>query len=230
MYYKFSCFKQLQSQILISSVTKHSYVFLRIFLILIYLFFVIFIAILAKIKTGLRIRPANIYIVNFEVEVKRIFHQPNSNIFTKGGKKIIFSPRTTAMCNAHVRRNTLYLLGGSIKRNKVYVTSCGLLSKWTKLSKHMRKAFRKNKLSCNCMVTGCHSNRCLRHYGGQTKTGKCRRVSTHKRKCFENNGICIQDGGVCKFSKSSLERINTCLGKNKTRQSEPKKDSLAKAK
>ena len=104
-----------------------------------------------------------------------------------------------------------------------------MFKKWNKLTKHMRKAIRRKKLSCNCTIDGCHSNNCVRLMGDQSHSLTCDNTFFLTRTCHEENGICTEKKGICQWSKSSLKRIRKCMrnGSSKATGSNDKHSEVA---
>ena len=158
----------------------------------------------------MRMSVGNKYLLNFVVETKKVFFQKDE-IFEAGKTTVVLTPRDADMCNAFLIKNKYYLLGGSIKRNSVYVTSCGLIKQWSKLPKHLKKAVRKGKLSCACTVTGCNSEICSRDIGGLFQPNECQLNSA--RACYEQNGVCAENNNKCEWTKFSIKKVKTCLNR-----------------
>ena len=167
-------------------------------------------AVLAKVTSPMRVRNNMAYLLNFEVETKRVFHQRHTH-FHVGNNTLIFTPRTKALCNAFVKKNTLYLLGGNVKRDKVYITSCDLAKKWKSLNKFTRKSLRKNRFACNCAITGCHGTNCVLRVKGQSETNSCQHSSPFIKNCYEKYAVCTFRQGVCQWSKPTVGKLRRCL-------------------
>ncbi|XP_002165494.1 metalloproteinase inhibitor 3 [Hydra vulgaris] len=163
-----------------------------------------------KVATGMRMSVGNIYLQDFVLETHKVFFQ-KTEIFKEGQTTVVLTPRALDLCSADLIKNKHYLLGGSIKRNTVYVTSCGLIKEWSLLPKHLKKAMRKGKLSCACMVTGCNSEICSRDIGGLFQPNQCQLGTS--RACYEENGVCTLNNGTCEWTKLSKKKVLTCLNK-----------------
>ena len=182
-------------------------------------------AIVVKISTQTKIRDDNIYLSSFKANVRRVFHQPPKNNFITGQEITVKTPSSLSMCRAQVTKNTRYLMGGSIKRNTIYLTSCGLVQPWKNVPKHVRRALRKHSMSCKCLVSGCNSDHCVRFQGAPPQTNNCKNYANFITKCFEQNGICHEKKGVCQWEHNSLDRVQKCVGRATTN---PEKTSKSK--
>ena len=178
-----------------------------------YVIFSFILAIVVKISTQTKVRDDNIYLASFKANVRRVFHRPPKNNFIIGQEITVKTPSSLSMCRAQVTKNTRYLIGGSIKRNTIYLTSCGLLQPWKYVPKHLRRALRKHSMSCKCSVSGCNSDKCVRFQGAPPQTNNCRNYANFITKCFEQNGICLEKKGVCHWEHNSLDRVQKCIGR-----------------
>ena len=85
--------------------------------------FIFVLAILAKVKTRMGRPISSNYLLNFQIETKIVFHQNKTiNMFRKGRITVVNTPISMALCSARVLKNSVYILGGSIKGIKITKT------------------------------------------------------------------------------------------------------------
>lgn len=172
-------------------------------------------AIVAKVTTLKRILEYQPFLYNFRIQPLRIFRQEEP-IFVKGVSSVVFTPRSDNLCHAKVKRGEVYLLGGRVKRRKVFLTSCGLIEKWNSLEHIVRKAIRLGKISCKCTVQGCHGQQCLlrKQTYKRPVSHSCENISRKRKSCYSKYGVCIYKNNRCKWAKKSRKLVNNCIAEN----------------
>ena len=168
-----------------------------------------FLVILAKVISPPRILEYQRHLFNFRVEAKRVFRQ-KKQVFVKGSTKMVFTPRSSDLCHARAGRNGLYLFGGNVKRNRIFITSCGLIKRWKTLPHLVRKAVRQGKISCDCTVVGCNGQSCVAQKG-RPDSHSCETFSRKTKNCYAQYGVCTKKGKNCRWSKRSVKLVTACL-------------------
>ncbi|XP_033210329.1 metalloproteinase inhibitor 3 isoform X2 [Belonocnema kinseyi] len=137
----------------------------------------------------------------YRVKVKRVFKSnPEHNMILEDE---LWTPSTDGMCGVTLNLNMTYVVSGSMRSGKPFISICDLSMPWAKTTKRQRKGFRQlYREGCKCKIVFTPfqwKGTVLEKAGGK----QCLWESEPGPLiCQEEHGICMQGHGGCSWVPS----------------------------